>query len=47
MGAMKRLGWSALVAGLLLCLAAAGAMHWKAHAGDSNPCLEPGNLTQN
>ena len=47
MSAMKRLVWSALGVGLLLCLAAAGAMRWQANAGDSNPCLEPGNLTQN
>ena len=47
MGAMKRLGWSALGVGLLLCLAAVGTMRRQANAGDSNPCLEPGNLTQN
>ena len=47
MGAMKRLVWSVLGTGLFLCLAAAGTMRWQAHAGDSNPCLEPGNLTQN
>jgi hypothetical protein len=33
--------------GLLLCLLAAGSDRWFADAGDSNPCLEPGNLTQN
>lgn len=32
---------------LLLCLLAAGSDRWVADAGDSNPCLEPGNLTQN
>ena len=44
---MKRLGWRVLGAGLLLCLFAAGSLDWHASAGDSNPCLEPGNLTQN
>ncbi|NIV32643.1 MAG: hypothetical protein GWN58_25325 [Anaerolineae bacterium] len=44
---MKRLGWRVLGAGLLLCVIAAAFLNLHSHAGDSNPCLEPGNLTQN
>ena len=44
---MKRLGWRVLSAGLLLCLVTAGVARGYVNAGDSNPCLEPGNLTQN
>ena len=46
-GAMKRLGLRALSVGLLVTLLAAGSVCWQVQAGDSNPCLEPGNLTQN
>ena len=44
---MKQLRWRVLVVGLLLCAFAAGSLHWQASAGARNPCLEPGNLTQN
>lgn len=46
MHALRRLGWIALcVAGL--CLLSAGLLHWSVTGGARNPCLEPGNLTQN
>lgn len=38
---------SLLGLGLLLCLLAVGPVFWSLVAGAHNPCLEPGNLTQN
>lgn len=44
---MRQHAWRMLGGGLLLCLLVTGSSGRPANAGARNPCLEPGNLTQN
>ena len=44
---MRRLSWRVLGVGLLLCLGLVPVLQRRVNAGDTNPCLKPGNLTQN
>lgn len=43
---LRRFSW-VLLCLALLCLSLAGPVFWPVKAGARNPCLEPGNLTQN